>query len=83
MSDPGWYYLSHAFQAWYIFDVLPIAYGEEYEDPKCPCAKIPLEVLGVLGIALCFLLDTLLIPVYCVRYAIIQRNNATAQTTQT
>jgi hypothetical protein len=51
---------------WLETDILPIAYGYEYQDPTCPAAKIPIRIFETVVIVLALLIDILFFPIYLI-----------------
>jgi hypothetical protein len=60
------WHLTYAFDYWMFDRVRPLAYGEEYIDPKYPWLKIPIHIFEIAVIIPCLVIDSVLIPVYAI-----------------
>ncbi len=70
------WYLVYSVAFWIETRLIPFAYGEEYEDPVCPSAKIPVHILEYMIMIPVLLIDIVLIPIYvlihCIRRCIVK-----------
>jgi hypothetical protein len=68
------WFITTAVAFWLETRIFPFAYGHEYEDPKCPAAKIPIRMLEILVTVPAILIDVLLTPIYlitsCIKYCL-------------